>query len=76
MKVMIAVDKGNGVVPRLTYDAPDDSEVGDIGTVPMYDRDTAKNLILPGVIVGLESSYSGPCRVFTRVRRAGEESHE
>lgn len=48
MKVQVEVNKGNDVA-ILSYEAPDDSQVGDVGTVPMFVRGIMQEVVYPGL---------------------------
>jgi hypothetical protein len=65
MKVQVEVTTRPGRTVALTYEAPPGSAIGDVGTVPMYNRDLGQEVTLPATIVRLESDYTGPCKTFT-----------
>ena len=65
MKVQVEVRKPSGDIAILSYEAPDDSAIGDVGTVPMFSRDVARDVICPAKIVSLRTAYAGVCKKFT-----------
>jgi hypothetical protein len=66
MKVQVEVRKPSGDIAILSYEAPDDSAIGDVGTVPMFSRDLGHPVTLPAKIVSLRTAYAGPCKTFTK----------
>jgi hypothetical protein len=57
----------------LTYEAPDDAQVGDSGAVEIVSRDDRarpygqppRRVVYEATISSLTPSYDGPCRPFT-----------
>lgn len=75
MKVMVAVWNPSGSQRTvLTYEAPDDSQLGDYGKVELFVRDEHRNIVFDGTIVALESKYTDRCKPFQRLGRAGSQS--
>jgi hypothetical protein len=67
MKVMVAVWNPSGAQRAiLTYDAPDDSQVGDSGKVELWVREQRQAFTFDATITSLTSDYSGPCKRFVR----------
>ena len=71
MKVMVRIPlRGD-----FTYEAPDDTMVGDEGTVSLWTPSLGPDArTYTGTVTSLESEYQGTCKPFVRTRRpVGEE---
>ena len=70
-RVLVAVLNRDGSQRAvLTYMAPDDAAIGDVGRVEMWVREERRNYLFDARITGLTSDYTGPCKAFVRLAKA------